>query len=215
MGIIMVVCCNANAQQSAQLGLLPVINLNASLNDIYKVNFKTESREVLYREEASTWQHELVDFAAVLSRKVGLNNTLAGGYLFRVRDGNVIHRAIQQFTVNRRLASFRLAHRFSTDQTFEAAEDVEFRLRYRLATQLPLSGQSVDAREFYLKVNNEYLNAFQGDNYDLEIRLVVVVGYEFNDNNKLEIGVDNRFDSFMTEALRTRSWISMSWYYAI
>jgi hypothetical protein len=204
-----------NAQENFQLGLLPVVNLNVRLNDVYKLNVKTETRQIFYQEEETTWQHGLVDFAMVFSRKTGLNNTLAGGYLFRIRDGNTIHRAIQQFTINQRLPSFRLAHRFSTDQTFEASEDIAFRLRYRLSTQLPFSGQSVDAREFYLKINNEYLSAFEGDAYDLEVRLVVAVGYQFNDNNKVEMGTDNRFDSFIDNALRSRSWINMSWYYAI
>lgn len=40
----------------------------------------------------------LTDYSAMVSRKIGLNNTLAGGYLVRVEDDAVEHRLIQQFT---------------------------------------------------------------------------------------------------------------------
>ena len=206
---------STHAQSSYQLGLLPVLNINKTLVNDIKLNFKTESRQIFYQEEDIGWQYDRIDFSFILSKKTGLNNSIAGGYLLRVRDGSIISRTIQQITFNRKYAAFRLAHRFSSDQTFEKSEETTFRLRYRIANQLPLNGQTVDSKEFYLKISNEYLHSFQGKEYGLEIRLVLIIGYEFTDNNKLEFGVDNRFDSFIDNKLRTRSWFNISWYIAV
>ena len=47
--------------------------------------------------------------------------------------------------------SLSLAHRFSTDQTFRPNQKTEFRLRYRWAADLPLKGNKLNSKEFYLK----------------------------------------------------------------
>lgn len=204
----------AFAQEPYQFGFLPVLNLSKKLNNGFKLNLKTESRQVWLQDEDWSWQHELVDLSPAISKKIGVNNAIAAGYLIRFRNGETIHRAIQQFTINRRLSSVRMSHRFATDQTFEQAEDVSFRFRYRISIQIPLNGQSVDAGEWYVKVNNEILNAFEGSNYNLEYRSVIVLGYEITDNNKIEFGSDQRFDSFISDALRSRGWFNFSWYTA-
>lgn len=206
---------NIAAQDNYQLGLLPVLNVNTAVAQNYKLNFKTESRQVLYRESELQFDYERVDISLILSRKTGLNNSIAVGYLLSIREGLLVSRSIQQFTITRNYASLRLAHRFSMDQTFEKDEDTAFRIRYRLSNQLPLNGRSVNAKEFYLKVNNEYLNSFQGADYDLEIRLSLLIGYEFNDNSKIEFGLDQRFDSFIEAKGRKRSWINIAWYVAL
>ena len=128
------------AQSSPQLGVLPVVNINKKVNDEVRLNFKTETRQILYQDGEVKWVHELVDFAGVVSKKTGINNSIAGGYLLRVEEGALIHRLIQQYAINRRYTSFRLSHRLSADQTFEPEEDTEFRFRYRLSSQFPLSG---------------------------------------------------------------------------
>lgn len=206
---------NIAAQDNYQLGLLPVLNVNTAVAQNYKLNFKTESRQVLYRESELQFDYERVDISLILSRKTGLNNSIAVGYLLSIREGLLVSRSIQQFTITRKYASLRLAHRFSMDQIFEKDEDTAFRIRYRLSNQLPLNGRSVNAKEFYLKVNNEYLNSFQGGDYDLEIRLGLLLGYEFSDNSKIEFGLDQRFDSFIEAKLRKRSWINFAWYVAL
>lgn len=207
--------CLINAQDNFQFGLLPVLNINKKLIQEYKLNFKTETRQVLYRQSDFDYKHELVDFSLILSKKTGLNNSLGLGYLIRVRDGEIINRAIEQFTITRKYSFFRVAHRFSMDQTFQADEATELRFRYRISNQFPLNGQSVDSREFYLKANNEYLNSFQGEDYDLEIRLTVMLGYEFSDDSKIEFGIDQRFDSFIKSKVRPRSWLGFAWYLAM
>lgn len=212
--LFIIFCGIGKAQDNYQFGLLPVINVNKKLPANLKLNFKTESRQIIYKEQNFKSEHELIDFSAIASTKIGLNNSLAGGYLLRVRDERIVHRLIQQFAITQKWLFFRIAHRFSSDQTFEE-EGTTFRFRYRISNQIPLNGQSINANEFYLKLNNEYLNSLQNSNYDLEIRLAVFLGYEFNDNNKLELGIENRLDSFIENQMRNRSWLNISWFIAI
>jgi len=203
-----------NAQSNYQLGVLPVANINKKLNDELKLNFKIESRQIVYKEKGFDLEHELIDFSTILAKKVGLNSSLAGGYLLRVRDNKITHRLLQQFVITQKQTILRVAHRFSSDQTF-SKESITYRMRYRISGQIPLNGQSVNPREFYLKINNEYLNSWKDGHYDLEIRLALSLGYEFNDNNKIEFSFENRSDAFIENQLRNRSWINMGWFVSI
>ncbi len=191
--------------------------MNKSINKGWSINFKWESRQALasgksLSESRTDFRYILSDMSLIASKKVGLNNSLAGGYLLRVRGDKLIHRAIQQFTLVKRYSNFRLSHRFSTDQTFELEEPTELRLRYRITVELPLQGATVDPREFYVKINNEYLNSLQGKTYDLEIRAVPLLGFGFTDSNKIEFGIDYRADSFLKNGLSSNIWININWF---
>lgn len=208
------------AQDAYSLGTLPSFNLNKGLGNNWSLNFKAETRLRFMQGEFGAdvpvdFNFQTADFALTASRKTGLNNSLAGGYLIRQRGEQTYHRFIQQFTIVKRFESFRLAHRFSSDQTFNSEEPWELRLRYRITTEIPLNGQSVDPGEFYLKLNNEYLNSWQESEPDLEIRIVPLAGYEFTDNNKLEFGLDYRLSSFLDGGSRNSFWINIGWYLKI
>ncbi len=208
------------AQGTYNIGLLPSININTDLSQKWNLNFKTESRQLLksgtFNEDRNSgYEYILTDYTTIVSRTVGLNNAITAGYLFRVEGDEIIHRSIQQFIITRRFPKYRLAHRFSTDQTFTQSESPVFRLRYRITVELPLNGDAVDQKEFYLKINNEYLNEWQSSGYDLEARLVPLLGYVFTDNNKLEAGVDYRINSFIKGASDNTFWFSANWFIKI
>ncbi|MEL7421883.1 MAG: DUF2490 domain-containing protein [Bacteroidota bacterium] len=208
------------AQSTVEVGLLPTVNLNIGLQKNWEINTKWETRQLIQRRiegenDGQGFTFLQSDQSAVLARKVGLNSKVVAGYLLRIKDGEFIHRMIQQFSIVQRLPQLRLAHRFATDQTFVPDEKLETRLRYRIGTEIALNGQSADAGEPYLKINHEYLGSWQGPDFDLEIRVVPVLGYKFNDINKLELGLDFRFDSFLEEAERRRYWGLLAWYYKL
>lgn len=208
------------AQDRYLVGLMPSVNLNARLAGDWRLNFRMESRQLL-REgifgapTKGRYRYDLTDFIALGSRRIGLNNSLAVGYLLRVEQDEIVHRLIQQFTMVQRFPAFRIAHRISTDQTFRSDEATEYRLRYRLTPEIPLNGQSIDPGEFYLKVNHEYLQSLQEGEYDLEIRMVPLLGYEFSKNNKLEGGLDYRINSFISGNARNSFWICLHWFFSI
>jgi len=203
-----------SAQTRTQYGVLPAINLNKKINTRYKLNFKLEGRQRLFQQGESAADYQLTDLALVLARRMGLDHSLAGGYLIRFREGERIHRLIQQWAFEGGFTNLGLVHRFVLDQTFAPSEAAQFRLRYRAAIQFPLSGQSLNERELYLKMSNEYLGELQAAEYDLEIRLVLALGYRITDNNKLELGLDNRYDAFLRDEGRLRAWSTLTWYRA-
>jgi hypothetical protein len=210
----------SKAQSSYQIGLLPSININKKLPYDFSLNFKAESRQELKSgffnmPNDFNYEYELTDFSVITAKKIAINKSLTIGYLIRIRGDNVINRSIQQFIITKNYSSFKLAHRLSTDQTFEKGEETEFRVRYRLSSEIALNGQSVDPKEFYLKINNEYLNSWQGGDYDFEIRIIPFLGYEFSDSKKLELGLDYRMDSFINDSSRNRFWIGINWFQSI
>lgn len=205
---------SGNAQSSYQIGLLPSLNLNKKLPRDWSLNFKAESRQSVFDDDFNI-KYLLTDLNLAAAKKIGINTTIVLGYLMRTNNEDIKHRAIQQIAYVKRYTSFRLAHRIATDQTFTRGDDTEFRFRYRLSSEIPLEGQSLDPKEFFLKLSNEYLNAVSGSDYDLEIRGAAFLGYVFSPANKLEFGLDYRVDSFIEGNPRHRFWIGLNFYQSI
>ena len=199
------------AQSKLEFGLLPSININKKLPRDWSVNFKGESRQSFYREQLN-YDYLLTDFSVVAAKKASINTTFSAGYLLRMTENGTAHRAIQQVSAVQRYYGFRIGHRLLTDQTFQSEKKVIFRVRYRASSEIPLSGQSLDPREFFIKLNNEYLGEWQGGEFDLEIRLGSFLGYYLPSSDKLEIGLDYRLDSFVTDISRQRCWIGLNYY---
>jgi hypothetical protein len=196
---------------------LPAININRKFENGWSLNTRVESRVMMGQLPASEDRffepdYSLTDFILLGSRKVGLAHSVAAGYVFRWRPDNNAHRTVQQFTFVQPLTGVRLAHRISTDQTFSEQEPPVFRLRYRLVAEWPLSGQELDTREPYLKLGNEYLQAWQAASGDLEIRAIPTLGYAFTDNSKLELGLDYRVNGFVQGAAEQTLWTALQWF---
>lgn len=215
--IILISSQHICAQTQSRAGFLPSLNYNYKINKTYEVNFKLESRHFLFEDGASQsskfeYNYSLSDFSALVGRKVGLNSKVVLGFLTRIEPNAVSYRTIQQFIFQTKIDNFRVVHRIATDQTFSSTESTEYRLRYRLSAEIPLSGLKVDAKEFYFKFNTEALNSIQDNEYDLELRAVPNIGYVINERHKIELGLDNRFVSFINNQTRFTSWITINWF---
>ncbi|NQX77967.1 DUF2490 domain-containing protein [Gilvibacter sp.] len=218
--VVLVFSTTIYGQSEYQFGILPAINLNKGLKQGYKINFKVESRQTFEQglfEDDNPFEYDyiLTDFTTLLAKKVAYNKTVTVGYLFRVRGDQIVHRSIQQYIWTNNLPRFRLSHRIAADQTFNSQSAPEFRLRYRLASQIPFNGETVDPKEFYVKVNNEYLNQFESGSYDLEVRLTPFLGYSITDKKKLEFGLDYRVNSFLDGPASHRFWIALNYYLSL
>ena len=200
--------------------MLPALSINRDLNNYWELNLKGETRQIW--QEGTTaedlelgWRHELVDLSLVATRRLGFDYDLTGGYLVRIQEGSWAHRLLQQLTLKTDFTDFRLSHRWRTDQTFERGAPPTFRLRYRLATEIPLRGQTTDVREFYLKGSNEYLASTEGSEQDLETRFVGVLGYQLVTKNKVELGADYRLDSFLAGPPAHTFWLVFNYYVSL
>ncbi len=220
LGLFLIATSFCKAQSSYQFGILPSLNINKKLPNDFKLNFELESRQELKSGLFNmpgdfNFEYELTDFSVLASKKIAINKSLALGFLARISDGKLTGRSIQQYIVTTRYPGFILSHRVSADQTFSKDEGTEYRLRYRLSSEIPLNGQSVDPKEFYINLSNEYLNSLQDNTYDLEIRVGPFLGYKFMDTKKLEFGLDYRINSFLKNSPGHRFWIGINWYHAI
>jgi hypothetical protein len=223
-GILLIFCVLIGSQIFGQseyrVGFLPSVNVNQKLNNHWRLNYRSEFRIIgatgtFGEANSSAPEYALTDLSVVAARKIGLNNSLAAGALLRIRGTELNYRFIQQYTIVKRYSGFRLAHRFSTDQTFVKNEPMTFRLRYRISTDFALNGETVDNNEFYIKINNEYLVSLKGNSADLEIRLVPFLGFAVNDDNKIELGLDYRIDGFLNNETRNNFWLSINWFLTI
>ena len=109
-------------------------------------------------------------------------------------------------------AFFRIAQRFLVDQTINVNSPIEIRFRYRMTFELPLNGRSIDSKEWYLKLNNEFLNFYENKKYNLEFRSSPLVGFKFSDQNKLEFGLDYRDESVLYKMSKHQFWLSLNWF---
>lgn len=216
-GILLLPLSAVWSQGVYNAGVFPQINLNISLPNDWRLNAKAESRQLFsegrFDENFKTaYRYDLTDIALIASKKTGANNSLGAGYMIRFRNNEVIHRFIQQYSIVKKYDLFRLGHRISTDQTIQNNNPVQVRFRYRIGVEKALSGKVVDPKEFYLKLNNEYLFSIEGRETDLELRLIPVLGYAFTDNNKFEFGVDYRLNGFISGASRNQFWLYLGWF---
>ncbi|RZK45068.1 MAG: DUF2490 domain-containing protein [Pedobacter sp.] len=205
------------SQQDYRAGTLTQINVNTKLPNNYKLNTKLEARQIFSEKErsgnkSSRLRYERTDLHFVLTKKISADNSLGGGYLVRLEDGDLTHRFIQQFNNVHTLDVLNVAHRIVLDETITKSEPLQVRLRYRLGLERALNGQSVDPREFYLKINNEYLGIWTRENTDLEIRAAAMIGYNATDNNKIELGPEYRINEFYTGTKSQQFWLSIGWY---
>jgi hypothetical protein len=207
-------------QANFRTGTLPQINVNVKIANNWKLNTKLEARQIFFqkRPESATirrLQYERTDLSMVLTRKISADNSLGAGYLIRREGADFTHRFIQQFSNVKSLEVISVAHRIVTDETFSLQEAPEFRARYRLGLEMPLEGRQIDPREFYGKVNNEYLGLWSDGEGDLEIRGLLALGYNATDDNKVELGVEYRVNEFNNTAKAQQFWLTIGWFVSI
>ncbi|MCF8231621.1 MAG: DUF2490 domain-containing protein [Bacteroidales bacterium] len=205
------------AQDFYETGLLPKFNINTSINELWELNAKSETKVTFlegnfggYRQQELLHQRTELAFAA--ERKTTYNSSLAGGYLIRFHNKKPAHRLFQQYSIVSSYATFKLGHRFSADQTFKTGGANEYRLRYRISTALPLEGTQIDPTESYLKFNNEYLGGLQEKEYNLEIRALAAIGKNIGNNQKVEAGLNYRIGKVFQESVDHEFWLYLAFY---
>ncbi len=208
----------ALAQDSYETGLLPKFNVNASLNAFWEINAKAESKVAFFEGNFDGYQqqnliHRRTELAFAAERKTGYNSSLAGGYLLRLHDKKPGHRLFQQYSIVSSYASFKLGHRFSSDQTFKTGGANEYRLRYRISTALPLDGTKIDPNESYLKFSNEYLGGLHDKDYNLEIRTLAAIGKNIGKTQKAEAGLSYRVEEVFRNISSQEFWVYLAWYF--
>lgn len=123
------------------------------------------------------------------------------GYKFRWLDPSegfqlFEHRVTQQIAILHRTEVIRLASRIRSEQRFINQNYIQ-RWRFRFSIDFPLSGETLDAKEFYFLASNEIL-------YEMTTiyrnrwgnRLTSGLGYLFGDVTKVQMSFTFRSDNF-------------------
>lgn len=208
---------SVHSQSSYGVGILPVLNFTVPSGENLKFNLRYESRhsllEGLYSESPSLdYNYNLSDLAVVASRPIALGKYLALGMQIRHRPGNIEFRLMQQFTYSPLIMGLRSVHRIALDQSFRESGPARYRLRYRYALQRALNGQSIDSQEWYLKFGWELLNAVEGGDYELEIRVLPFLGYRLSSDMKIELGLDYRLGRILGGPMQHSFWQTFALY---
>lgn len=125
---------------------------------------------------------------------------VSAGYKYRWRDpseglGEYEHRFTQQIAYTHFRKIVRLVSRLRLEQRI-GNESFAHRYRYRLSADLPLSGETLDAREFYLVGSTEMLfEAVDVDEDTWETRISSSIGYQFNPDLKAELNLTYRLEN--------------------
>jgi len=205
------------SQTSYQSGLMPVLNFNKSISERWKINTKIENHiwiqeaaDAFYKNNQLSHRRTEMHFSG--THKLTFKSSVSGGYMMRLHEEKTYHRLFQRFSTVTQLKSFVLSHRIGLDQTFKPGKSTEYRLRYRFSNALPLNGTKIDAKEGYVKLSNEYLGALEDDQTSLEIRIKAAYGYELNQSQKAEAGIDYRFGDVGSSNPSQNMWFYLGYY---
>jgi hypothetical protein len=147
-----------------------------------------------------------------ISYKLSAVSGLAVGYQWSTET----HTVLPQYSLVVYLAQLKLGNRIRNEIRFRNNEIDSYRLRYRLATQIPLNGNKLDEGEMYLKTQLEQLVRYKSEAQNYEIRTSLVAGNLVNNRNKLEYG----FEFQARHSMRSSGWDSViqlvaGWYFSI
>lgn len=111
------------------------------------------------------------------------------------------HRTTQQVAILHTTRVIRLASRLRSEQRFDN-QSFRQRLRYRLSVDFPLSGESLDHREFYLMASDEVTYEIRIDSPNpWGNRLSTGIGYLFGEITKLQLGLTYRSENFTRQTV--------------
>ena len=204
------------AQTPVEMGLLPEFTLGYQFNDQWKLNAQLESMQRGWRRTqeglAGDYDYVRTDLTLVANYRIRPLVSAGAGYLLRFSDGALTHRTLQQIALVQRLPNGRIGHRWRTDQTYQTAATTRYRLRYRFSWETALRGQRVDDHEFYLITSWELVGSKQAGDYGLENRLTGGLGYNINNEQQLEFGLDHRWDRLFEDTSRHRIWWTIGYF---
>ncbi len=187
--------------QSVPFFAEPALSLSKSLKGRWSANSK-----LVFRQQLTSLENRQLDWVSqsdVIEVQLFVNYRLLGskrltiGYLYGLDEpflssAQTEHRLMQQFSFesgNR----FKWVNRIRLEQRI-GENQFRNRLRYRFTFDEPLSGDKIDAKEWYFVAGDEWLYTFTGvpGEDHLENRLHAGLGYMFANGQKLQIEMQYR-----------------------
>ena len=204
-------------------GLLANANFNFSLPQNWSANLQVETRQLCLRGRfgepaAFDYFHERLLGALVVSRKIAERKSLGVGYMLQHIQGGsgfvFAHRVSGQYVYSRILSNYRYAHRLILEANFRPQQANNYRLRYRFALELPLSGATVDVHEYYIRTMSELFFTLPTPNADGEVRISFFIGHRITKTQKLELGLDYRISRLAQAERQHQFWLHVAYFAA-
>jgi hypothetical protein len=205
------------AQEPAQYGSILDFNASQKLGKKWSLKAKVQSRISLIQSEnfeVTQGKAEMrrLDLQSMLQRRLSPQFVVAGGLMYRNSTLRNMWRFMQQIAWVKEGFQFKYAQRLRLDQSLRGEKDWEYRLRYRLGLQFPLSGLRLDAEESYLITGVEALAKTRNQNEQLEARATAAYGFLFNQGNKGEVGFDYRLDGLNSATPDHQLWLCLAFF---
>ena len=167
-----------------------------SFTNNYSANLELSSRAFLYAEETFLYQLQQIQLSHFSTIKLDLKQSIAFGILYRNRDSfehsSNEFRFTQQYNFKTISRTFRLGHRFRSEQRFYN-DFTAFRFRYRFAIDVPLQGLKLDVGETYLLVTNEGLfTTISKEKPEIGYRISPTLGLQASNDLTIEFGIEVR-----------------------
>ena len=171
-------------------------SLRHSFSKNYNANFELSSRAFAYTDEDFVYNLQQLQISHFSTFKLDLKQSLALGLLYRNReafeDSSNEIRLTQQYNLKSISRTFRLGHRFRSEQRFYN-DFTAFRFRYRFAIDVPLQGLKLDVGETYLILTNEgLLSTAKNAKPEIGYRISPSIGLQASNDLTIEFGIELR-----------------------
>ncbi|SDD84434.1 Protein of unknown function [Pricia antarctica] len=177
----------------------PNVAMNYKVATNYKHIFQITQRSTIYDEKLQLRARQL-EISHFSELKIAYNQSIALGLLYQFREAfdgaeNEL-RFTQQYDINHKRGSLRFGERLRAEQRIRPSLTTH-RFRYRLAMDLPISGEKLDVGEPYFVVSTEsLLSVASGKSSQFDQRLTVNIGWLVNHTIKLEVGTQYRIVNY-------------------
>ncbi|MFT6868312.1 MAG: hypothetical protein ACJA08_003162 [Cyclobacteriaceae bacterium] len=214
--VILIVSCElCFGQKASYAGIFPEAEVIKSMGKFYTA-IKIESQHSLLNINQTEvdrfgYFHDRTDLQGFIGIKMKNDSKWTIGYQYRLQPNVDNHRSIQQYSWLSRNEYLKVSHRIRADQTFELNQFVQWRIRYRLSVQIPLS----NGKQQYLLISDEPIYSLKEGTSVLENRFVLALGILLTDQCKFQIGPDYRLDGDLVTKPRTRLWLKIGWFYRL
>lgn len=208
VGLLILGIGTSNAQTSNQMGAIPSFLFSQEINQAWGASMALSSQMLLTEDfvDGQEFPRKVrnINLLAVVSYDHSPELKLDFGFLFRKMDpfdGVQAYemRPWQQATLQFFLGKYRLRNRVRLEERVYTREDrkteLDWRLRYRLSLDFPISGARLDPGEFYMNASFEAVSQLDQEDVidNWENRTYLGIGYLLPSRNRLEIGPELRY----------------------
>ena len=215
-------CLLASSQEGTEFTIEKSAAVNYAITPRWNIQGGTTYRNTLTESlsnEAIAWNSKHIQFSANTAYEVGFYGKLGGGILYRfnsieTKDNENEVRLTQQYSYAKRYNGFRIGHRIKLDQRLRTSKNTH-RIRYRISSDFPLNGESLDVGELYAVLSTESIfNTGKKESPAWDQRFTIGLGNQLFKKVKLQLNAQYRFENYLIST-QNRLFVTTQLYYKL